>query len=339
MNKVTAIFISLSSVATLLSPLARAEDAPPAAPTAVVTPVAEALYATVNGQSITQKDFQLAYANYLRQKYYHGQVPEDRLAEAKKEVGDRLIERILLVDEAKRRQLTADQAQVKQTIASYEARYADSPAWQEKRATLLPGLKQQLEEQDVLNQIEAIGHTVTEPSEESVRQYYQSHRDLFTEPEKMRLHTILLKVDPSASKAQWDAAREEAARLVTRLQAGDNTFEELASLHSHDRSADKGGDMGYLHRGMIPDHIQSQLDERQLGTIGAPLDVLEGVAIFRLDERIPAKLMPLADVEGRARELYKREQTDSAWNSFIAALRAKATINFFEATPPSPPAN
>jgi parvulin-like peptidyl-prolyl isomerase len=328
MNKVIAIFITVSSALTFLTPAAHAEDAPPAA--------VEQLYATVNGKPITLKEFHVAYGNYLRQKYYHGQVPEDRLAEAKKEVSDLLIERILLLDDAKRRGLSADETQVNKTIAGYESRYAASPEWQEKRNALLPGLKQQLEEQDLLNQMEAIGHKVGEPSETATREYYKTHSDLFTEPEKMRLHTILLKVDPSASKAQWDAAREEANRLIAKLRAGENSFDELASLHSHDKSAEKGGDMGYLHRGMIPDPVQAQIDAQPLGAVGAPIDVLEGIAIFRLDERIPAKLMAYADVATRAGELLKREQVDNAWKNFVKGLRTAANVKIVEANPLTP---
>lgn len=324
MNKLLTLLIS--SV-FLVSQSFGAEDAP--------TPVApEPLYATVDGKAITQKDFHGAYSNYLRQKFYHGQVPEDQLAPARKEVGDKLVERILLLDDAKRRGLAADEQRIAMTIAEYETRYAASPMWQKNRETMLPGLRQQLAEADLLRQMEAIGHGIAEPAEEAVREFYKTRIELFTEPEKMRLHTILLKVDPAAPKALWDAAREEAARIVARLRSGEGNFEELASLHSHDRSADKGGDMGYVHRGMIPEQVQTQLEALPLGTVGDPIDVLEGVAIFRLDGRISPKVMAFQDVTARARELLKRELSNLAWDSFISALRKAAVINVYEAVSP-----
>ena len=52
---------------------------------------------------------------------------------------------------------------------------------------------------------------VPEPTEAQARAYYDAHKDLFVEPEKLRLSVILLKVDPSAPKAAWDKARDEAA--------------------------------------------------------------------------------------------------------------------------------
>lgn len=326
MNKGIVTLVSAVIGIFVLSQPVRAEDTAP-----VVAP--EPLFATVNGKPITQKDFHRAYSSYLRQKYYHGQVPEDQLAAAKKEVSDRLVERILLLDEAQRRGLAADEAGIAKTLAEYDARYAVSQMWQANRERMLPGLKQQLAEQDLLRQLETIGHAIGEPDAEAVQAFYKTRIELFTEPEKLRLHTILLKVDPSAPKALWDAARDEAARIVARLRAGEATFEELAGLHSHDHSAAKGGDMGYLHRGMIPEQVQAQLDERPLGSINDPIDVLEGIAIFRLDERIPAKVMAYADVAARALELFKREQSNLAWEAFINGLRKGAAIKMIEPVP------
>lgn len=330
MNKGIVILISVITGIFGLFQSACAKDAAPAS-------APEPLYAMVNGKPITQKDFHGAYSNYLRQKYYHAQVPEEQLEAAKKEVGEQLVERVLLLDEAQRRGLAADEQGIAQTIAEYDTRYAASEMWQKNRENLLPGLKQQLAEQDLLRQMEVIGHAYPEPTDEAVRAFYSAHIELFTEPEKMRLHTILLKVDPSAPKAAWDAARDEAARIVVRLHSGEGTFEELASLHSQDPSAEKGGDMGYLHRGMIPEQVQSQLDGRPLGTVGDPIDVLEGVAIFRFDERVPPKVMAYADVATRARELLKREQSIQAWDTFIAGLRKTAVIEVVEHPQPTQP--
>lgn len=330
MNK--RIVVLVSTIAGMLThPItAGAEDAAPR--------TADALYATVNDKTITLGEFHGAFNTYLRQKYYHGQVPADQLQLARKEVGEQLVDRILLLEEAKRRGLLADEARIKQSIADYETRYAASPMWQKNREAMLPGLKQQLAEQDLLRQIEVIGKAVPDPSDEALREFHKTRIELFTEPEKLRLHTILLKVDPSAPKALWDAAREEATRIVARLRAGGAKFEELATLHSHDRSAEKGGDMGYLHRGMIPEAVQNQVEKRPLGAVGDPIDVLEGVAIFRLDERVPPKVMAFEDVAARARELLKREQSNQAWDGFVAHLRKTAAIKMHEPALPAPSA-
>ncbi len=325
--------VSIVALAAVLAPPAGAADA--AAP-AAAAPAAEPLYATVDGKAITQQEFVAAFNNHLRQKFYHGQVQPDQVDAARKEVADKLIDRLLMLDEAKRRGIAADEASIDKTVAEYDARYAGSPRWQQSRELMLPGLKKQLIEQEVLRQVEAAGRSFAEPTDEAVQAFYKTRIDLFTQPEKLRLHTILLRVDPSSPKSVWDAAREEAARIVARLRAGDAKFEELAALHSQDTSAERGGDMGYLHMGMVPEAVQTRIDAFPPGSVGDPVDVLEGVAIFRLDERVPPQVMAYADVAARARELLKRELSEQAWKDFLAGLRKSAVIKFHES--PTPPA-
>jgi parvulin-like peptidyl-prolyl isomerase len=84
---------------------------------------------------------------------------------------------------------------------------------------------------------------------------------------------------------------------------------------------------------MIPAQVQTQLEKLPPGTVGDPIDVLEGVAIFRLDGRIPPNVMVYQDVAVRARELLKREQRDQAWDNFIAGLRKTAAIKMTEIAP------
>lgn len=323
----------LFAVATLAA--AQTTSVAPVAATATPPKTAgEALFATVNGQAITQKDFHAAFASYLRQAYYHGQVPEGKLTEAREEVTTRMVNRVLLLAEAKRRKIAVDEAKIEETIKEYETRYASSAMWQQNRTTLLPELKQQLAELQLLGEIEKIGKTIAEPTDAEVMAFYKERPQLFTEPEKLRLHTILLKVDPSANKATWDAAREEGKRIVARIQAG-AAFEDMARLHSNDGSAEKGGDMGYLHLGMIPDNLQKSISDSPLGAVTQPLDVLEGVAVFRLDERKPSQLMEFKDVSARARDLLKRERVENAWNTFIADLRKSADIKLLDTAQPA----
>lgn len=291
-------------------------------------PGSEPVFATVNGTAITQRDFHTAYANHVRNKFYHREgVAEERLLAARQEVADQLIERILLLEEIERRKIQPNQQQVDEAIAGYEKRYAGSPMWQQNRETLLPGLKERLSEQSRLEILEKDVRRQSPSTPAELKKFYDDNPKLFTEPEKLRLHTILLKVDPSSPAAAWDAAREEAARIVARLRGG-ASFEELARIHSMDKSAESGGDMGYLHLGMLPEPLQARVDKLEIGVVGDPVDVLEGIGVFRLDERVPARHRSLEDVADRARDLLMREKENQAWRDFLAQLRAKADIKY-----------
>ncbi|MBI5897937.1 MAG: peptidylprolyl isomerase [Rhodocyclales bacterium] len=283
------------------------------------------LFATVNGKPITQNDFHAAYSAYLRQKFYHGQVPQDQLDQARKDVTDQLINRILYHEEIDRRGIKPDAEDVEKRISAYEQRYATSPVWQKNRESLLPGLKEQLDQQSQQVRLEQAVKKVPEPTVDEVKAHYGSKPELFTEPAKLRLHTILLAVDPSSPRAAWDAALREGEAIVRRIRGG-ASFAEQARLFSRDPSADNGGDLGYLHQGMMPESLQSKIDGFKLGEVADPIEMLQGVGVFRLDERISPKLQPFENVAGRARDLLLRDRQDKAWNDLIAKLRAEAKI-------------
>ena len=288
-------------------------------------------FAIVNGHTVSTQEFENAFTSLIRQKFYHGKIPEQELAAARKDVKTRLVQRIVLLEEAERRGIAPDNAQIVSTLADYDTRYSSSAAWRENRELLLSGLKQQLEELSVVAQLEQQVRNVQEPDDAEVRKFYVDNPGLFTEPEKLRLSVILLAVDPSSPATAWEATREEAQSIYKRLADGAN-FAETARLHST-AYADTGGDMGYLHRGMLPEIIQEQIDKYEQGKINVPLETLQGVAIVRLEDRLAAKKKEFSDVADRARDLLIRERQDRAWTGLIEKLVTAADVKFLNETP------
>ena len=170
---------------------------------------------------------------------------------------------------------------------------------------------------------------VPAPTDRQIEAYYSAHQDKFTEPEQVRLSVILLKVDPSSPKAAWEGAKNEGASIVKRIRSG-AAFDKLAELHSQDASASKGGAMGYVHQGMLPEPAQLAVDKLKAGEVADPVVLLEGVAIFRLEDRRPAKLNALSAVKERAAALWQREQSDLAWSALVAKIRSQASVTINE---------
>ncbi|MFC5302940.1 peptidylprolyl isomerase [Azospira restricta] len=310
-------------VAAGLSAAGALAQAAPAAPQAAAQEIP--LYATVNGKPVTLQEYEIAFSALLRQKYYHGKVPEGEMAAVREEVKNRVVQRVLLAEEADRRGIKPDDAAVAEQIAKYDARYSSSPTWAQSRERMLPGLKKQLDEQSRMEVLERQVRGTHELSEGEVRAFYEQNPQLFTEPEKLRLSVILLGVDPAAGGPAWVQAREEAKTLHAQLVAGAD-FAEAARLRSSGKFAEEGGNAGYLHRGMLPEALQQRIDEFKVGVVGEPMDILEGVAIFRLDERVPPRLRQFADVAQRARDLAVRERQEKAWSEFLKELTGKADV-------------
>ena len=306
----------------LAAPGARAAAPAPAPAVSPVAPAtAPAVFARIGESVITQADYSLAFSAAARAKFYHGKPPDAEIAQLQREVGDKLVLRVLLLREAKQRGMGPDQAEIAKTVQVYEKRYAGSEQWTKNKAQMLPPLVARLGEENLLEQLE---RTVRAAARKPIdgKSYYAAHQDQFTEPERLRVALILLKVEPSAPTATWIATDAKAQALVVRARAGED-FAALARKFSADPSAAKGGDMGYIHGGMLPEGTIEALAKLKPGEPTESLRVLQGLAVLRLIERKPARLMPYDAVKTRAAELAEREQGESAWSAFVLALRAK----------------
>lgn len=88
--------------------------------------------------------------------------------------------------------------------------------------------------------------------------------------------------------------------------------------------------MGYLHRGMLPDGVDTVVDGLKPGEVSAPVTLLEGVALLRLEGRQAAQQRSFTEVRSRALELWKREESDRRWKKFIADLRKATPVRINE---------
>jgi parvulin-like peptidyl-prolyl isomerase len=296
--------------------------APAPAPAAAAAAAPKAIFAKVGDAVVTQEEYDAAFNAASRGKFYHGKPPEAEIAALQREVGDQLVARILLVREARQRGFKADQAEVQKTVQSYDQRYANSEQWKKSRDKMLANVIPRLEEDSILAQFEKSVRNIAKPGLKEVRAYYAAHPEKFTEPEQLRVAVILLKVDPSSPTEVWIKADEEAKEIAKKLRAGAD-FAALARARSADGSAQQGGDMGYLHGGMLPDGTQQVLNAMKPGEISNPVQLLEGMAVFRLTDRKVAKLNSFEAVQGRAQDLLQRDQADQAWKKLIAELRKK----------------
>ena len=281
--------------------------------------------AIIDGEKIPMREYVSALRRGMQKRFYHGTIPEEERKEYFKEVADEMIERFLLIREAKRRKIQPDTEAIEVAVVKYDEKFKDNADWPAARDEVLARLRKKLEGDSLVMRLEEQVRAVKAPSEDELRTFYEENKALFTTPERVRVSLILLRVDPASSSEVWQQAREEASAIVDRLSKGAD-FAELARIHSSDESARNGGDMGFVHSGMLGVSAQKVLDIMEPGEISAPVVMLEGVSIFRLDERVKPKLNPFEAVKQRAEELYVRDLGEKAWNELATTLREKSDI-------------
>ena len=323
-----AVILSFGIAQPVQAEETTAASAPVAAPS---TPPVEQIFARVNGKPISQREFDTRFYNIIRQRFYHGMPPGEQADAVRKEVSDLLIDFELLVEEAGKRGIKPDEEKIEKAAASADARYSSNPEWQKHREEMLPKIKEQVARQSLYDQLEKQIKAVPKLTADEARAFYDNNRDLFTEPVQLNMSIIVQRVDPSAPKEEWTKAREEIRKLISRIKEGAD-FAELARQYSTDKSASNGGNLGYVHAGMLNEFLQSEINTYQVGAMTEPTTILEGVAVYRLDERVPSKLREFADVEQRAMDLLERERIEQSWKGAINSLRSAAKIEILAST-------
>ncbi len=323
-----AVILSLGIAQSVPAEEVIAASAPVAATSA---PPVEQIFARVNGKTISQREFDARFYNIIRQRFYHGMPPGEQADAVRKEVSDLLIDFELIVEEASKRGIKPDEEKVEKAAAAADARFSSNPEWEKHREEMLPKIKEQVARQSLFDQLEKQIKDLPKPTSDEARAFYDKNQDLFTEPEQLNMSIIVQRVDPSAPKEEWNKAREEIRKLISRIKEGAD-FAELARQYSTDKSASNGGSLGYVHTGMLNDFLQSEINSFQVGAMTEPTTILEGVAVYRLDERVPSKLREFADVEQRATDLLERERIEQAWKDTINSLRLSANIEFLAST-------
>jgi len=284
------------------------------------------VFARIDDLTITANEFERIFYDAVRHKYYHGRVPEEELLKFKQKVAEDIVTQVIVHRDAQNRGLQPDHEKIARGIDDYNAKYANSPEWQNRREQVIPLLTKKLERQNLLEKMKAKIKDIAQPQADEVAEYYQQQAQKFTEPERIWSSVILIAVAPSADQETWTAAFELGQQLRFRAENGED-FAVLAKQYSGHASADNGGDLGYLHQGMLVDpNVQEKVAALAIGEIGDPIGVLEGVILFRKNGVQPQKLKPFDEARQRAAELLYRDLQDKAWESYVHALKASASI-------------
>lgn len=279
--------------------------------------------AVIDGESISQKEFEAYLQRYLRQNLYHGG-SQERLSELRSQALDQMILERLVSREIERRGIGGDQQAVEQQIAALKQRYGASGRWAEVEAKL-PALRQHLYEKSRSEVLRTKIEEIAEPDEAALTRYYEGNLDLFTQPEAWSLSVILVGVPPTAATQDWRVADTKSQELYAEIMSGAD-FGAVAKANSTHESAASNGSLGLVHKGQLAPEIESALESIAVGGATPPVRVLEGYALFEKQGVRPARVQPFALVRERVRGLYLRDRGKQQWDQFTENLKANAQI-------------
>ena len=84
-----------------------------------------------------------------------------------------------------------------------------------------------------------------QPTDMEIEDFYRLHQEDYKEPEKVRARHILFRIPPKAKTSDIQAIQKRADMVLDLARKGED-FAELARRYSEDTTASTGGDLGYF---------------------------------------------------------------------------------------------
>jgi peptidyl-prolyl cis-trans isomerase C len=162
-----------------------------------------------------------------------------------------------------------------------------------------------------------------EVSEEEIKQYYETHKGEFKQPEGIKLKHILIYVPQNADNKTKERALNRAKQIRSQLVKGAK-FEELAKIYSDDTaSREKGGDLGILRKGVTLPEFEEKVFKLKPGEISQPILSPYGYHIVKVEKIIPEEILPFEKVKDQVKEEVKREKERAAMEELLKELAQK----------------
>ncbi len=174
--------------------------------------------------------------------------------------------------------------------------------------------------------------------EQDIQQYYVANQLSYHEPEKVKLHQILIRVTKEDPADKQQAAKDRLEDFKKQIAAGKD-IAELAKQFSDDtETKDKGGDTGLIDRMTMAPSLANAVFALQPGQLTDVVETPIGYYLARLDEKKAPETKTVDQVRPEiAAQLFVKEKAKALAKveAEKALADAKAGKTLKELYPPS----
>jgi len=277
----------------------------------------EKIVAVINNDVITRKDLD-DFLNFMRiqmAREYSKDEIEKKIRAMKPDLLNKLIEDILVLQEAKKENIKIDESRVKAKIYEIRRRFPSDVEFQQD--LLKEGLTQADVEKKIREQLymyyiiqgKIRSKIVVRPEE--VTQYYNNNLQEFSTPEKHQFETFTL-----ASK---DVARSFALDLKTG-----QSVEDLATRYPFTLNAIEAS----------PKELKKEIDDvvfkLNIADVSEPISVNDKFVIFKLDGVTASQQQLLPEAQEKIHALLFDQKLQEELSKWIDELKAKSYIKVLQ---------
>jgi parvulin-like peptidyl-prolyl isomerase len=247
-----------------------------------------------------------------------------------KDATENLVNRQLLIDEARRRKIVVPEPQVAERAREFKVASASGQDLGNTGAPdtqLMNAVRDSMIVEKMLDD-EFRAHNVR-PTEQQIKDYYEQHKDLFVkDPGKVRISHIAVKLPENPIDAQKKAGMQKIEKLYKEaLHTKD--FAAFAKKNSDDpQSAPKGGDLGYFRPGQLPPVIDKMVFSTPVGHFTGIVESNLGFSFIKVTQRQGETFQSLHDVKPKVAMVLLEYNEDAVVKDLLRKLAKKAKIEF-----------
>ncbi len=169
-------------------------------------------------------------------------------------------------------------------------------------------------------EINAASIDVPAPDDDALRALYDAEIARFSTPEERLASHILIQPEADDAEGQR-AALAKAEALLAQARAEGADFAALAREHTQDLgSREKGGDLGWLGRGVTDPAFEEVLFEMEAGTVSEPVLGVDGYHLIQLREVRAATQTPFEEVREQLVTEYGNSERERLFNDRVSEL-------------------
>jgi peptidyl-prolyl cis-trans isomerase C len=296
---------------------------------------AEVVIVRLLGESITEKQVLMTINQLAARAQQQQQATPQQLQQKDvfyyKDALETLVGGVLLKNEAKEQNISADKAKVEENFLSIKKQFQSDAEFQKALQS------QGLNEADVRKSLEdnLIIQLVIEPTlkavpaltDADIQKFYDENPQYFSEPEQAHAAHIFMRVDRAATPEQKAEVRKKLEGIRADIESKKITFAEAAAKNSEDKqNAQNGGDLGMLKRGDLLPELENAVFSAKPGMLTPIVETEFGFHVINLLELKPAGKTPLAQVKPNIQQFLEQKAKTEATRKHIEDLKGKTKI-------------
>ena len=304
---------------------------PPAAQAKPVPEQLPAILARVNGEAIERWELESAVRDVEARA--GAPMPAEQRNEVLRGLLEQLVSMHLLAQEARTRNVTVADADVKGRIDQARQGFQSEDAFQ--KALAANGGSIDRMQQDITRRLQIsklLDQEITPKvsvQDNDIKAFYDQNLERFKESDSIRASHILIAIPPNASAADKQQARAKADAVLKKVQSGAD-FAQLARAESQDRgSAENGGDLGFFGKGQMVPAFEAAVFNLKPGEVSPVVETQFGFHIIKHQEQRAARTTPLAEVNQQIAQYLRAQQGEEKTAAFVEQLKAKAKVEMY----------